>query len=503
MDCPEIPTNVVLGLSFSEDGNYVTAEIVSSKDGITKKSRISEEYVPVAALSDAQDNNNDVGQGCGVASVSTPNMTIMSADVAELQTPTGACNSEQVHIKLAAEGSFKSPFLSPNKPKFNPVHIPSEDLFAELDEADNEEAKEVPDGYVPRGKCMSPMEKKIKQYQDECWAGVPFDPKPHVSRLEKEVGPRSPCRSLAREMVSEALEKSQRHNRSPSPVKQSLSSVLTKHKSRLEKDKEAATLNAKKEQYIKQAVKTAVGPSLSETLKIHKSRLQLEKEAAAVAAVQETKQPSQSGRRNASAYEGPSLSDTLIVHKSKLELEKEAAAADSAAITISADSTQRRSTSSWEGPGLDELKPHKSRLEKDKEAAAVAATTQRSVGGSRQQSRPGSASAYQGASLADSLKPHKSRLEREKEAAAASAVSVQQHAGVKVKAAAATWEGMGGLSDLKIHKSKLQRDREAWLAAEAQLMNKRITSNTVLSSLPSSANCTEDNELSSTQIVEG
>lgn len=32
MDCPEIPTNVVLGLSFSEDGNYVTAEIVSSKD---------------------------------------------------------------------------------------------------------------------------------------------------------------------------------------------------------------------------------------------------------------------------------------------------------------------------------------------------------------------------------------------------------------------------------------------------------------------------------------
>lgn len=105
------------------------------------------------------------------------------------------------------------------------------------------------------------------------------------------------------------------------------------------------------------------------------------------------------------------------------------------------------------------------RLEKDKEAAAVAATTQRSVGGSRQQSRPGSASAYQGASLADSLKPHKSRLEREKEAAAASAVSVQQHAGVKVKAAAATWEGMGGLSDLKIHKSKLQRDREAWLAA--------------------------------------
>jgi hypothetical protein len=28
----------------------------------------------------------------------------------------------------------------------------------------------------------------LRCMQDECWAGVPFDPKPHVSRLEAVVG---------------------------------------------------------------------------------------------------------------------------------------------------------------------------------------------------------------------------------------------------------------------------------------------------------------------------
>ncbi|GAB4823665.1 hypothetical protein N2152v2_010711 [Parachlorella kessleri] len=396
----------------------------------------------------------------------------------------------------AEDLDFVTPYTSPNKTNFLPIDIPSEELLELLEQ--QAESPEEPEGYFERQACPSPLERKIRALQDECWAGVPFDPKPHVSRLEAEVSAaRSPTRTLAREMVLAAFEKSLRdYPGSPpkSPTK-ALDAVLRVHKSRLELEKEAAASRPDDRVARRSASATAEqGPGLAETLKVHKSRLELEKEAAAAAAAAEGSARPGGSAPKAAAFEGPSLADTLRVHKSKLELDKEAAALDEQ----SAGGRRSRpgSAAAYQGPGLGEtLKVHKSRLELEKEAAA-AAQAEQGPAGSR--SRPDTAAAYQGPGLGE-LKVHRSRLERDKEAAAAAAAEPQAGAvrgsRSRVTASASGWESLGGLGDLKPHKSKLERDKEAWLAAEAKRTGRRTTSTTVLRSEPSSAHTTENGEL--------
>lgn len=50
---------------------------------------------------------------------------------------------------------------------------PSEEWLAAREaELAAEEAEELPPGFVPRGKCMSPMEKKLQSIQ-VCWQRTP------------------------------------------------------------------------------------------------------------------------------------------------------------------------------------------------------------------------------------------------------------------------------------------------------------------------------------------
>lgn len=63
----------------------------------------------------------------------------------------------------AEDAEFASPSRAGN---FLPVNVPSEELLAQLEaEAAAAEEGELPEGYVPRGRCMSPLEKKIRAIQ--------------------------------------------------------------------------------------------------------------------------------------------------------------------------------------------------------------------------------------------------------------------------------------------------------------------------------------------------
>lgn len=182
---------------------------------------------------------------------------------------------------------------------------------------------------------------------------------------------------------------------------QPLDAELLVHKSRLERDKEAAGVRAQYEPVRRPSsaaeAAAAAAPALEDTLQVHKSRLERDKEAAAVRAQYEpVRRPPAGGV--AAGGEGASLADSLRPHKSQLERDKEAAGARYEPVR------RRTATTGSEEPGLESLKVHKSRLERDKEAAAAAAA----AAGEAQPARRRATTTYEGPSLGD-LKPHKSR----------------------------------------------------------------------------------------------
>ncbi|KAK9832008.1 hypothetical protein WJX81_008108 [Elliptochloris bilobata] len=235
------------------------------------------------------------------------------------------------------------------------------------------------------------------------------------------------------------------------------------HKSKVQLAKEAAAASRKSElsdtdkalvrRMVRGAVANAVaseGKDLRESMVVHKSRLEREKEAAAAAAKERSAAGARSGSvpgymRATSAFASklqakePGLS-AMKVHKSRLERERDAAAAAAAArggasapaSTRSAVAASLRAGTAppaQGGSGLGDMRVRKSRLEREKEAAAAAAAA--SDGPNPRTPHPFARGRAGGA-------------------------------------AAAAGGGAGGLGDMRVHKSRLEREREAWVQAAAR-----------------------------------
>ncbi|DBA72696.1 TPA: hypothetical protein ACH3X2_010232 [Trebouxia sp. C0005] len=220
----------------------------------------------------------------------------------------------------------------------------------------------------------------------------------HKSRLEreKEVAQQQ---SKAEEAAQAQKAKRKVVHTPGSWTKQGLGE-LGKHKSRLEKEKEAAAAARKAAggspaltklpSYMRPtSASKAMQKGLGEDVTKPKSRLEREKEAAAAAA-----RTSSEVRRSASglgvrskvaeAWQGQGLESVMTKRKSKLEQDKENAAGSAAASTSTSPTGSQkalpavRRSSGWGGQGLGEMKVHKSKLQKDKDAWAKAAASEES-----------------------------------------------------------------------------------------------------------------------------
>ncbi|KAK9811559.1 hypothetical protein WJX72_005904 [[Myrmecia] bisecta] len=266
--------------------------------------------------------------------------------------------------------------------------------------------------------------------------------------------------------------------------------ALKPHKSKLMLEKEAV-LSARVDELsdadkalcrrmVQQAIQKAIiteGKGLDETIIIHKSRLEREKEAAA--ALRKAGRPTSARKRpvpGASSAPGQGLGAVMTKPTSKLQREGDAAAASRAAQGKAVPSYMRSTAASAgiKQPGLGEtLVKHQSKLEKEKEAARAAAMPGTATPAAAPK-RPRLSSGFAGSSLGD-MKVHKSRLEKDKENAvkqagaaglAPAATKVTAKTPARTAAAAAAQEP--GLSAMKVHKSRVEREKEAWARAAAR-----------------------------------
>ncbi|CAL5229737.1 g13117 [Coccomyxa viridis] len=313
--------------------------------------------------------------------------------------------------------------------------------------AEKGETLEVGGSFIPRGKRTPFMERKLRALQAKDWAD-PDAGKVHKSRLERE-----------KEAAAAAR-------------KDSLSSA----------DK-AATRRLVRSTIAK-AVDTE-GRDLGETMVRHKSRLEREKEAAE--AQKDSGLPGSVGqakqRRSpaGSSFAGQGLGD-MKTHMSRLEKDRATAAAKKAA-GISSPAVESRlpsymrqtaaSVAMQKEGGLGEnMKVHKSQLEKDREKALALQAARKKAGHNPLTPYPvkraGVAKPRLSFGSLGAGPAHRSKLEKAKEAATAAAAAASDAAApttrppkptASSRAAAAPGAGLG---DMKPHKSRLEREKEAW-----------------------------------------
>ncbi|KAK9908000.1 hypothetical protein WJX75_001302 [Coccomyxa subellipsoidea] len=302
--------------------------------------------------------------------------------------------------------------------------------------------------FIPRQKATPFMERKLRDIKAKEWSaddGVKVH-KSKLERMKEEAAAAARLKSmssadktLVRRLVQQAVGKAVKTDG------KDLGEGLVKHKSRLEKEKEAATERAATGTQGGKAKKN-IAPSSGErqglsAMKAHKSRLEREREEAAArraevsAAGQEKPLPSYMRATKASIAmkkEG-SLGDDMKVHKSQLERDRDAALAAQAARKIA---------------GVNPLTPfpHKGRRSEAASAAAQAAFGGHGLG---------------------SMPVHKSALEKEKEAVAKNGAGLPKRAPRPPVSRATSVPAGGGLGDMKVHKSRLQKDKEAWDKAAA------------------------------------
>lgn len=223
----------------------------------------------------------------------------------------------------------------------------------------------------------------------------------HKSRLEREKEVAEQQRKA--EEAAQAQRAKRKVVHTPGPwAKQGLGE-LGKHKSRLEKEKDAAAaarraagssppVSGKLPSYMRPtSASKAMQKGLGEDVTKPKSRLEREKEAAAAGTAAGKAASSSELRKSASkvrskvaeAWQGQGLESVMHKRISKLEQDKENAAA-AAASTSPKDLHKAvpavRKSMGWGGQGLGEMKVHKSKLQKDKDAWAKAAAAEEGPG---------------------------------------------------------------------------------------------------------------------------
>lgn len=446
----------------------------------------------------------DVPQEAGEAEVEDK-VKVVSRQLSSLSIPDNAAGSAAADgdggfspgsdREAALVGLEELPAqLSPSKANFSHSTEPSPELFERvaLGAAD---AGPPPDGYFPRNKSVSPVQRKIAQLEAEAWAGIPFDPKPTPSRLERELGfpdfrrneQSAPDRGFHSDASSPAKSPRQRSTEEGGPAPggggptpEAMSEMLQRHKAKQELLREKAAARSPERSpmppssqvLMQQQAEAWGGESLDAVMSPAKSRVQVEKEewearraaeaaeaardeaaltAAAPAGVYRCSSPRSSAASEGACDEG-GIEAAAGAEAQPQPGDVDPSVAEAGEPALGEDEL----ADEFGGMSLEELEAALAAAEAD--AAAALAAAEAGNGGGYVTSAAG----FAGLSLAD-LQKRKSRLERERDAALAAAAP-RVAARSSLPAAA---EGPSLGTDLRMHTSRLQQERDAALAAAA------------------------------------
>ncbi|KAL4853877.1 5'-adenylylsulfate reductase 3 [Chlorella vulgaris] len=231
-------------------------------------------------------------------------LSIPDASAKEVEVEGSVAESPVLGLQAEEDASV----VSPGKANFVQSQEPSPELFERLAVSVDDEVglSAGHDPYEPRSKSVSPVQRKIREMEAEAWAGIPFDPRPSPTRLERDLGHSGFSRN--EQSVSGGGRAAARRSHSSSPVKSPSKS----------NQEELARLAA------------APGPTpeaLSEMLQKHKEKQQRMRDAAAARSPERSPQPNASSQvlieQQAEAWGGESLDAVIIPSKSRLEVEQE------------------------------------------------------------------------------------------------------------------------------------------------------------------------------------
>ncbi|KAL4439821.1 hypothetical protein ABPG75_002822 [Micractinium tetrahymenae] len=403
--------------------------------------------------------------------------------------------------------------LSPGKANFSHSTEPSPELYERVavGGADAAAAASPPEGYYPRSKSVSPVQRKIAQLEAEAWAGIPFDPKPTPSRLERELGfpdfrrneqsaadraPHSDASSPTKSPKQRSTEEGG-PAQGGGPTPEAMSEMLQRHKEKQERLRELAAVRSPErppvppssQALMQQQAEAWGGESLDDVMVPSKSRLQLEKEewearrAAEAAAGGEAAvaggEAAAAGGEAALAAAAPGGIYRCSSLHSSAESESEGACGDVEGVEDAGEESQLGTAAVGgaeaeaeveEGelvPGEDDLADEFGGMSLEELEAALAAAEAEAAAAAEAAEAGGgggyvtSAAGFAGLSLAD-LQKRKSRLERERDAALAAAAPRVARSSLPEAV-----QGPGLEEDLLKRKSRLQQERETALAAAA------------------------------------